>query len=273
MSFTDVTALRLHLLGSPIPSQRVYQIPLLLQGLDWSYLPTRAAIPANELVYSENAILPTAVSVVLNGTQWSMFDGSKLAYGSVSVCESERMDIIYTEGIDYVVDYDNGRIKRAHGSSIADNSSVYLIYSQAQVYSHETDYEWSSDGSAIRRRGNSKIQDPSFVLMDYDLAEVHIEDALLEETVAAAIQMIESRLSDPIPPNQHEPMLKEGATLLAAGLAALALAARPLQYGKDTAADDRSKQWLQLSDRYFLEAWKLLQPYLRVPERRGARVG
>lgn len=272
MSWTDLQTVRLHLLGSPMPSHRIYQVPIYLSGADWFYLPYRAANPQNATVYSENAVIPFSASVVLNGTSWSVFDGSKIAYGSVSVADDVRIDTIFTEGLDYVVDYEQGRIKRMNGSAIPDGASVLLIYSHAQVFSSETDYEWSNDGGALRRRANSKIGDPSFLLIDYEIAEENVEDTLIQESIAVAEKMIVSRLSEPYTTETDDPMLKHGATLLSVGLVALTLASRPLQYGKDPNADERSKQWMNFYDRCLLEAWKLLKPFLKVAEKRSARI-
>lgn len=269
MTWTDVGTVRRYLMGRPIPSQRVYRIPIYLQGSEWGYLPHTRALVFDSVVYGEMGYLPHNIEISLHGTQWSNSIGVYLVRGSIAVVDGARMDTSFTEGVDYVVDYPSGRIRRWNNSNILNGGSVMVWYQPATIYSEETDYEWSAEGNAIRRINGSAMGDPATVYVDYHLAEATAEDSLIAQAIAAAEQMMTDRMSDEITNETSNPLLTEGATLLSAGLVALGLSSRPLHYGRDHAADERSKQWLTLSERLIHEGWSILNPFLKVVGRRG----
>ncbi len=208
---------------------------------------------------------------ILNGTSWRSLDHEEIVPNSVVVADDALRSTVYTEGEDYVIDYDQGKIRRIAGGAIGDGATVYIWYLYYTVHTCDTDYTIDYDAGTLVRIGAGNIADGGIVYVDYTTTASSVPDALIEEAITEAEDKIVARLSDGYSASSTDQGLKTGATELAIAIVANAKAMNIMNRLQSSDSDDMARQWREMSHRYENQAWKTLSRFLNKPAVRAAK--
>jgi hypothetical protein len=208
----------------------------------------------------------------LSGTSWKSLDHEYLVPGTVVVASDTLLSTVYVEGVDYVMDYAGGKIKRVAGGDIGDGDSVYIWYMYYTVHTKDSDYTINYESGTIERINEGNIANGSQVWVDYTVDVGTVADSLIGQAIVEAEGKILDRLSSEYDEQSTDQGLKTGATELTLSIVAREMAAQAMQKYPSSKAAAVSLQWRNLSIRYHTQAWQTLSKFLAEPGLRAARV-
>ncbi|MDK9700555.1 MAG: hypothetical protein OEM52_10465 [bacterium] len=263
MAWTTVENVRLHLIGPVSPVRTIRN--------EWAMISSESNATVSVLPIRVDSVrvkgilqaIPAIRAVTLDGEGWTQFTSEQVIPGSVAVFDGEYLHNMFAEGIDFIIDYENGRIRREAGSQINSGSTVTVFYGNFQVFETGVDYDIEYGSGRIIWLSGSRIPDPYFIAIDYDVSDSGATDELLSQSILEAEAKITARLTPPYTAQSTHALLTVGSTELSCAVAAQALASKPLGMSRDTASDDRTKRWMELATKFEADAWKTLEPFLR----------
>jgi len=272
MSWTDLNTVKKHLMQSDVTVGSVENEQHTLWGTDPVQLNSAVITEDSEKVKTIDLTIPYEEgAVVLNTTSWRSLDEEEIVPDSVVVANDALRSIVYTEGEDYVIDYDQGRIRRISGGAIGDGDTVYVWYLYYTVHSRDTDYTIDYEAGMITRIDLGRIADGGIVYVDYTTTASSVPDALIEEAITEAEDKILTRLSESYSSSSTDQGLITGATELAISIIANAKAMDIMNRLHSADSDDIARQWREMSCRYEIQAWRTLASFLNKPAVRTAK--
>jgi hypothetical protein len=171
---------------------------------------------------------------------------------------------IYTENVDYVVDYFNGTLERTTvGSSIVSGSTVFIWYVPFTVLTSGNDYNINYTEGTITRRAGTIIPNKGTIYCDYSHSQLSVTDALIEECASEAEALIASNLNPAYSTSSTDAGLRAGSTQLALHLIMLSLAQRELRVAAHANSDDIAAQFISLANTYLGVANQHLSPFIK----------
>ena len=239
-----------------------------------------SAVQLNSAVISENSEEVKTIdlnepysegAMVLSGSNWSDLDHSDIVPDSVVVADDALRSTIYIEGTDYVVDYENGKIRRIPGGSIGDGDTVYAWNRYFTIQVKDTDYTINYETGELARIVDGGIADGGIVYVDYSTTASTVPDALISQAITEAEDKILGRLAEGYDESSEDQGLKTGATELAIAIICNAKAMDIMNRLHANDSDNMAKQWREMSLRYELQAWKTLSRFKAKPGIRSAR--
>ncbi|MBL7190378.1 hypothetical protein ISS30_01690 [bacterium] len=272
MSWTDSATIKKHLMQSDVAVTTVENEEHTLWGTDSEQLSSAVITENSEEVKTIDLGTPYSDGAnVLTAYNWSSLDYDDLVPGSIVIASDTHRSTVYTEGVDYVVDYENGRIRRAAGSSIASGATVYVWYLYYTVHVRDTDYTINYSSGTISRITEGSIADGGIVYVDYTTTASSVPDALISEAITEAEDKILARLSSGYNASSTDQGLKTGAAELTIAIITNAKAMDIMNRSHSSASDDLARQWREMSLRYEKQAWKTLSRFLAKPAMRSAK--
>jgi len=266
-AWTNLDTINKMLMSVDVPSPVVLNERVLLTLFDPSYLPNTNIDNESESVKVITEQLPTVDShcpITLNGTTPVSLDHAKIVWNTVLVADSDALDTIYTENVDYVIDYFNGTIERTTvGSTIVSGSTVYIWYVPFTVLTSGNDYNINYTEGTITRRAGTSIPNKGTVYVDYSHSQLSVTDALIEEAASQAEALITSNLNPTYSAMSTDTGLRAGATQLALHIIMLSLAQRELRIASHSNSDDIAAQFISLSQTYLNIANQHLSPFIK----------
>jgi hypothetical protein len=272
MSWTDIDTVKKHLMQSEVPIEKVENEEHTLWGTDPVQLNSAVITPHSEEVKTIDLIEPYAEGgIILNSYNWRNLNHSDLVPGSVVVANNALRTTVYIEGTDYVVDYEEGKVRRSAGGAIGDGAMVYVWYLYYTIQVEDTDYTIDYDAGTITRIAGGGIADGGMVYVDYTTSASTVPDALITEAITEAEDKILNRLSAGYDAYSTDQGLVTGATELTISIICNAKAMDIMNRLHSSSSDDISGQWREMSLRYEKQAWKTLSRFLDQPGIRAAR--
>ena len=263
MSFTNPDTIKIHLLNNAFGEFPVRRYPVQLTEYDEVALPHHPLIAESDAVKWDTAIEPTLEGPIsLNSFDWAVLNAQHLVEGSAIVSLTAGLDTVYREELDYQVDAENGRIRRAAGGTIPDGQTVYVHYYAYTLFERDSDYEINSVQGTIRRASGSAIPDGANVLVDYAVPAGSVTDALIEQAITEAEDRIVRALAEGYDENSTDQGLATGATELALAILARDQAAEVLARLDSSDSASRARQWESLAESFETRAWRVLAPFL-----------
>ena len=208
----------------------------------------------------------------LSGTSWKSLDHEQIVPGTLVAASNTLLATIYIEGVDFVVEYPTGKMKRIEGGAISDGGIVYIWYQYYTVHTKDTDYTISYESGTLARIAEGDIADGSPVWVDYKISAVTVADSLINQAIVEAEGKILDRLSSDYSGESTDQGLKTGSAELTLSIVARDMSAETMRAYPSSQAGPLAKQWRNLSIRYEEQAWKTLGPFLMSPELRGAKI-
>lgn len=270
MSWTDRSIVKTHLQDARIDSLHVEDEPATLEETAAAVLAHRLLTEDSETVKWCTLKKPTADGpIVLEDTDWSDLAHANIVPDSVLVALDETIFQVWVCEKDYIIDYEQGRIRRTETSSIPSEIPVMVYYLYYTPFQGTTDYTIDYDAGLLTRVDGGSIPDGATVLVDYDVAAATISDALIDQAIVEAEDKILVHLSSDYGPSSPDQGLKTGATELTLAIVAEAMALEALQNELLSNAEDRAAEWLALAQKLEVQAWRTLAPFLDPTARRS----
>ena len=208
----------------------------------------------------------------LSGTSWKSLDHEQIVPGALVAASNTLLTTIYIEGVDFVVEYPTGRIRRIEGGAISDGSMVCIWYQYYTVHTKDTDYTINYESGRLARIDGGEIADGSPVWVDYKISAVTVADSLINQAIVEVEGKILDRLSSDYSEESTDQGLKTGSTELTLSIVTREMSAETMRKYPSSQAGPLAKQWRNLSIRYEEQAWETLSPFLVSPALHGAKV-
>jgi len=273
MSWTSSTIIKKHLQDCGIEVGSVTDEYHVLNGTVVEQLGHAYITTDSETVKTIDSATPYYDgSNKLSGTSWKSLDHAHLVPGSFVAASNTLLSTIYVEGVDFVVDYAAGKIKRVTGTSIPDEGTVYVWYQFYTVQARGTDYSIDYEAGTVVRLAGSGIADGSQVWVDYKISAVTLTDNLISQAIVEAEGKILDRLSSSYSGGSTDQGLKTGATELALSIISREMAAEAMRKYASSRAASVADQWRKLCASFEEQAWKTLSKFLASCELRSAAV-
>jgi len=271
MSWTTLATIRKHLQETTTPATVIEDEVHVLTGTDQVQLEHASITPQSEEVKTIDLGSPYSMgTIVLNGTNWRNLAHANLVPDSAVVAANLSLDTVYIEGTDYVMDYEQGKIKRVAGTAIPDGGSVYVWYFYYTIQVRDTDYQMDYNAGKLNRTAISAIADSSTVYADYTTSAGTVTDDLINEAITEAEDKILARLKDDYSSSSTDQGLKTGATELSLSIICNAKAMDMMLKSPSDESDGAASQWRSMSLRYEVQAWETLDRFLKSRSRRGS---
>jgi hypothetical protein len=273
MAWTSLEIIKKHLQDSGVVIEKVHDEVHVLVGIESVQLNHVYIKSDSEKVKTIDFTIPYADGEnILYGTTWKPLDHAQIVPNTVVVASDQLLSIVYEEGVDYVMDYELGEIKRDVEGSIPDGGIVYVWYQYYKLHTKNTDYIIDEEAGSIARIEGGGIGDGSQVWVDYKIDALTVSENLINEGITEAEGKILDRLSSDYNASSTEQGLKTGATELTLSIVARGMAAEAMRMYPSNKAAEVSKQWQTLSIRYEKQAWETLSKFLASSELRSAKV-
>jgi len=256
MSYTNIESVRRHLL-TPYPvSDRVHDQPVVMPESDYVQFYGGAVDGSTVSVKSIRTNVPTRLALTLCAGPTALA-AAPLVRGSGVVASDSSLGTVYTENVDYLIDYEAGALTVKDGGALEAGNQVTAWFVPYLVLVAGDDYQLNSARGEIRRLAGA-IAPGETVWVDYSPTYVHLPDEIVGEAVSMANGMV-AREVDPDRQFEADPALGAAATYRALAVACRAAATRELATlrGNDKAA----LAWVKLSDDYAREADMLLRSF------------
>ncbi len=225
---------------------------------------------SNVEVKTINSLAPIVDSgVTLSGVNWRALDHSEIVPGSVVVAANQSLSGFYLEGVDFVIAYDTGYIRRCAGGAIADGATVYPYYLWFTVLTVATDYTLDAGLGAITRVIGGAIEEYEFLFVDYSTSAGTIDDNLIDQCIVEVEDDILQRLSGTYTSSSADQGLITGATWLAIAAICRDMGIKALMMNNSDDADGAASSWIALSKIYEVRAWDVLSRFLESKAKRS----
>jgi len=225
---------------------------------------------SNVEVKTINSLAAVADSgVTLSGVNWRALDHSEIVPGSVVVASNQSLSGFYLEGVDFIIAYDTGYIRRCSGGAIADGQTVYPYYLFFTVLTVATDYTLDTGLGAITRVPGGAIEESEFLFVDYSTSAGTVDDNLIDQCILEVEDDILSRLLDTYTGSSTDQGLKTGATWLSLAAICRDMGTKALTANNTDEADGAVSSWIALSKIYELRAWDVLSRFLSSKAKRS----
>jgi hypothetical protein len=149
VSYTSIDQIRQHLVSEFPLQERVYSQPLVLEGAeDVSFY--GSAVDADSLLVKSLRPGQAARLQVQLSSGATSISSSPLVRGTVVVASDSSLGTIYTENIDYVIDYTAGNLSlKSTALQVEQTVVVWLL--PYHVYVQDVDYKADFSRGVIRR--------------------------------------------------------------------------------------------------------------------------
>ncbi|MFC1476002.1 hypothetical protein ACFLQW_03270 [Candidatus Zixiibacteriota bacterium] len=261
MPYTERELVKKHLVDFRVGQAEIKGFSLVLVGVDPVQLPHSGLVETSIVVKANESSTPAA-EMLIPADDWVSLAHPDIVVGSVVVADNTSLSTIYAENVDYTIDYDDGRLRRIAGGSIASGQSAAVWYFFYRRYLAGTDYVVDSVAGRLRRLSAGVIEDGQAVLVDYAagfgaITEESIDQAI-DEADQAILQIIDAQYHDATDPGLVAAETHWAVSILCRVRAAAELSG-PVQ--KTTAAASSARAWLDLSEQYQHSAERLLKPF------------
>ena len=256
MSYTNVELARHHLVAAFPAQEKVYDQAVILES-DYITFFNGPIEQSSAMVKSVQSNAPTRVTVTLNSERTSL-SSSPLVRGSVVVASDSSLGTVYTENVDYVIDYALGDLVLKEGGALTTGQSVTVWYQDYFVYSAGSDYQLDAEGGRIKILSGGDIASGETVYLDYAPVYKSFNEEILSKAVLEANGLIEREV-DPDSQFGADPVLQASATYRALEIICRASAARELS---SLRGEDRTAlAWIKLAEGYAARSEQLLRSF------------
>jgi hypothetical protein len=261
MGFTNLDLVKKHILEHHIGTTSFENIPFHLIGIGWLQLPHTRILSGSEKVKAKEQNSPTSESISFSsgGGETFQLSHGELIPDSVVVAKDSSLGQIYTENVDFSVDYDNGKITRINTGSIPRDVSAVVWYFYYRVYQKDTDYQMGYSNGKLKRLSAGVIEDGQWVLIDYQAEFSLLSDQTITQAIVEAedkvLKFIDSAYKD-----STDQSLVTAETYLAISILCNIKA---MEVMTQASSLTQSKSWREMADTYRNQAYTLLAKFVR----------
>jgi hypothetical protein len=255
VSYTNVELVRHHLVADFPAQERVLDQPVIFDGVDYVTFFNGAIEESSLTVKSPQSNDLTRDTVTL-GSGGSSLASTPLVRGTVVVASDSSLGTIYTENVDYVIDYSLAVLTIKSGGALSVGQTVSVWYLSYVIYTEGSDYQADVNNGSIRRLSGGDIAPGETVNLDYSPVYQSFNEEMLNNAVLEANGLIEKEV-DPDGQFGADPVLQASATYRALEIICHAAAARELS---SLRGEDRTAlAWMKLAETYATRSEQLLR--------------
>ncbi len=263
MSFTDLATVRKHLVAAYLPEKFIENVRVTLIGTLDATLPHDNLVADSELVKRVASDVPTReTSILLTNEDEVSLSNKNLVPDSVAMASDLALATIFDEEQDFRVSHAAGTVMRMASGTIPNSFPVVVWYDYYETFEPSTDYIVNFNEGKIRRKSGSAIPDGATLLVDYTIAQGSAEDSLIEQAIVEAQDMIVRGLREGYNGSSTDQGLQSGASYLSLAIIARGMAALMLTRNTGSDANTRAREWQQLSEKWSAAAWNVLAPFV-----------
>jgi len=257
MSYTNKESVEKYIGTGAFPGGFKRDYPVVFSGLDEIILPGHGIVEGTVVVKALANAAPAYEEIVLEN-QAKTLEHELLVPNSVTVASDSSLGTIYSENIDYSVDYTNGKVTRIDDGNILSGDTVSVWYFYYSKYVEGVDFVVNHQTGTVRFLSGGAIQSGQTVLIDYQLNQSLINENAINEIVNQANAIVENEI-DKDRTFGADPVLQAAATCLAVSLLCRIEGAGSLRYNS-TGSND-AKSWLSLADSYRADYENIIKKY------------
>jgi hypothetical protein len=257
MSYTSAEQLRLHLVTPYSVSSRVSNQQVIMDvsaevrffngGVDAGTVRVKS-------IRTNNLNL-TSVTLTAGTAQ---FSPAPVVGGSVVAADNSSLRTVYTENVDYIVDYELGTIANKNGGGITDTQTLAIWYLPFTLLLNGVDYSLSAGDGSVRPLSSGSIASGETVFIDYSPQFATIDNAVLTAAALEANALVEAEV-DPDKALTGDAVVQAAAAYRALDIVCRTAAAREL--ARQTGNDSASLMWMKLADSYAVRGERLLRVF------------
>lgn len=261
MPYTTKEIVKKHILDHHIGSTIVHDERVQLSATDPSRLQKRMLLPQSEIVKAREMNEPFEQNVSFGAGDLVTLSHGKLIPDSVVVASDSSLGRIYTESVDYHIDYDTGTIRRLSSGSVPALSNAVIWYLFYRVYLRGVDYDINYQDGSLKRRNSGAIESGQWVLLDYTSEFSSLDDAAIENAIGEANAQILSFI-DSSHRESNDRALVIAETYLAVSIICRIRGMESISPSVGKAGSDGdARSWAAISDMYRKEAYNILAPF------------
>ncbi|HEX9750935.1 MAG TPA: hypothetical protein VGB22_06610 [candidate division Zixibacteria bacterium] len=199
MAFTSPELVRRHLTQLRVGEAAISDFAVTLDGIEAIGLAHGGLVSGSVIV---KALRPPSLirETVTLASDWVNLSHQRLIPDAVVVAADSSLGTVYSENTDFIVDYDDGRIKRLAAGSIVSPQTVTVWYEYYHQYVEGDDYAISLTTGELSRRSTGAIADGQRVLVDYLVALGTVSDEVIDTAISdvgdAVLAMIDPQYRD-----------------------------------------------------------------------------
>jgi hypothetical protein len=255
VSYPSIELVRHHSVANFPVQEQVQDQPVVLEGNDYVAFFNGAVDAASFTVKSLRNNELTRAAVTL-GSGRTALTSAPLVPGSVVVASDSSLGTVYTENIDYIIDYTEADLIVKSGGSLSAGQTVTVWYLAYFLYTAGNDYQLDADRGRLKRLAGGDIASGETVYLDYAPVYKSFDDEMLNNAVLEATGLIEKEV-DPDGQFGADPVLQASATYRALEIICHASAARELSSLRGE--DGTALAWMKLAQTYAERSEQLLR--------------
>ncbi len=260
MPFTTIDIVKKHLTDYRLGTKRIENEAVLMPTNGSVYLQYANIQPHSEKVKAKEIISPVTEQLSFNQDNTLTLSHTELIPDTVVVANNSSMASIYTENVDYSVDYDNGIITRITDGAIGELATVTIWYQYYRIYTLGVDYEIDYTTGRFSGLEYGNIEPGQIVLADYVSEYGNITDEAVANAITEASDKVLS-IIEPSYEDSTDQSLITAETYFALAIICRIKAIEAAQNAANTVSGYRGDFWLELSSSYSNEGNSLLKPY------------
>lgn len=263
MPFTTLETIRKHLVAANVPSQRIENTRVTLVGTTEISLPHFNLETDSALVKrfaSDKATYETGV--LLTDEDEISLSNKYLVQGSVVIASDLALSTIFHEEYDFRVQHEAGIVSRMAAGAIPNSFPAVVWYNYFEVFESATDFVLDYVEGTLRRTSGSAIPDGATLLIDYTVAQGAAEDALIEQAIVEAEDIVVRALREGYNSSSTDQGLKTGTAYLTLSIVSRGMAALMLTRNRGSDSYSRAREWQQLAEKWHSAAWNVLAPFV-----------
>jgi hypothetical protein len=247
-----------HHLATEFPIRdEVYDQVVVFDSDDYISFFSGAIDEASLAVKSLQSIEPERKEIIL-GTGANAIDSFPLQRGSVVVASDSSLGTVYTENVDYVLNYNNAQLYIKNDGSLSGGDTIIIWYVRYALYTNNTDFQIGDENGKIRRMTGGGIAPNETVLIDFTPVYKSHTEEVLNNAVLEANHLIENEIdTDQI--YGADPVLQAAATYRALEIVCQTAAARELS---SLRGEEKSAlAWIKLAEVFAARSEKFMKSF------------
>ncbi len=260
MPFTTREIVKKHILDHHIGSSGTENERIQLIGTDNVGLSGRMIVSGSEKIKGKEQSEPFRENVSFSGSDGYNLSHSELIPDSVAAASDSSLSVIYTENIDYHIDYDSGEIRRIPSGSIESGAGITVWYLYFRLYQRGVDYDMDYQRGTIRRRSSGSIESGQWLFADYIVEHGGLDDDTIDNAISEANDQILAFIDESYH-DSNDKSLTAAETYLAVSILGRIKGMEALSPSAGSSGNVDARSWAAVSDMYKKEAYNLMSRF------------
>jgi hypothetical protein len=253
MSYTTIETVKKHILEKRLGPQKVEGETVRLVGVSPGQLRLPPLITDSEKVMAIAQNKPDFQTITFDSNESAVLNKSNLVSDSVVVASNSSLSRIYIENIDFLVDYDTGKLTRLTEGAIPANATVAVWFMPFRLYIKNEDYRINYAKGEIVRVISGAIYSGQTLIVDYGSESAGLDDEVIENAISEANDQVLNFI-DPACSTSTDRSLVVGETYLAMAIICRIKAMENIGLGG-------SSTWIALADQYKKDGYLVLNKF------------